>query len=323
MSDKAAAKLEQVHKRGTRVELGPEEIVDFSSAFLSSLMPTTDPASRRLIISPSAAILNRRFKFKLTFVLGERRQEFSYLESEVVRPGREEFVVRSSAPVMPLRLTLAFNLVGGISSFNAEFSYVGHEIRNIYKAHEAVSLLKTGGKLEIVDLESDRLLCVMGGVHDISAPTEADLYLDSLIPALYEVALGFNDTITWTADRTRDDSIHIQLLQQVVRNGTVSIPADTITISLCRNPGIDIDMELRSQRTFCIGETEAPEFATVFGKTFDVGPHVITIHVREFEIVSAGDQSSPLIIKIRPDEPLIYYFERFTKKSPSDQLVDA
>ena len=149
---------------------------------------------------------------------------------------------------------------------NARYSYAGHEIRKIHKSHEALQVLLGGGMLEIVDLESDRILSRLRGAREASIPSEADLYLDRLINALYEVAVAFDETITWPAARTRDDGIHIQILQEIVRTGQVSIPAEDITVTLEPTPGINIEDELRKRPTLCFSQSEPPEFATVFGE---------------------------------------------------------
>lgn len=318
MTKEAWNKLQQVQQRGKTIELGPEEIIDLSSNFFQSLMPMVNFASARLIVRPSQDVMQRKFRFKLTFALGEEREEFPYVEFEMVQPGREEIVIRSSAPPMPLQLTLAIALGGGPSNFSANYSYVGHEIRKIHKAHQALQLLMGGGTLEIVDLESDHVLCLLSGAREATAPSAADLYLDKFITALYEVAVAFNETITWTPNRTRDDSMHIQLLQEIVRTGQVSIPADDITLTVVPNPGTSIEDQLRQHPTLCItGQSEAPDFATVFGKTFDVGPYLLIIQPRAFETSVPEDEPDSRVVRILLAQPLIYQFERFRGERPN------
>jgi TIR domain len=314
-------KLRESQQRGRPVELGPDEITEFSSDFLQSLMPPSDIVFSRLIVGPSAEVMQRRFRFKVTFALGEEREEFPYVEFEMVQPGLEEVTVRSSAPPMPLQLTLTLNLVGGRSTFNANYSYTGHEIRKIHKAHRALQLLLGGGTLEIVDLESDQVLR-MGGAREYSTPSEADLYLDKFITALYEVALAFNETITWPTDRTRDDSIHLQLLQELVRTGQVSIPVDDVTVTV-PSPGVNIEEVLQQHSMLRIDQSEVPKFATVFGKTFDLGPYSIIIQPREFETNLPADEPDSRVVRIVPAQPLIYDFERFRKDGPNSPNRDA
>ena len=310
-------KLQEVQRSGKTYELGPEEIVEFSSDFLGSLIPPSDIVSSRLIIGPSPEVLRRKFRFKLTFALEQGREEFPYVEFEMVQPGREEVVIRSSAPPMPLQLTLKLNLVSGLSDFTANYAYAGHEIRKIHKAHKALQLLMDGGTLEIADLESDRTLCRLGGARNISKPSEADMYLDKFIAALYEVAVAFNEMVTWSPDRTRDDSLCLQRLQEIVKTGEVSIPADNITLTLVPTAGANVEDALHTSRTLCITQSDVSDFATVFGKTFDVGPYVIIIHPAEFEITVPDNQPDSRVVRIGLAQPLIYRFERFRRDRPA------
>jgi hypothetical protein len=317
MTEDAWNKLQDAQRRGKPVELGAEEIVEFSSDFFQSFMPSPDIVSRRLIVGPSLDVMQRKFHFKLTFALGEERVEFPYIEFEMVQPGLEVVVIRSSAPAMPLQLTLTFDLVGRRSSLNYDYSCAGHEIRKIHKTHKALQLLLGGGTLEIVDLESDRTLSRLCGAREASIPSEADLYLDKLTTALYEVAVAFNETIVWPPTRTRDDDIHIQMLQEIVRTGQVSIPAEDTTITLEPSPGVNIEDVLRKHPTLCFSQSEAPFFATAFGKTFDVGPYIVIIQPREFETSVLDGKPDSRVVRIVHAQPLIYQFERFRRDTPN------
>jgi TIR domain len=319
MTQEAWKSVQEAQRRGKLVELGPGEIIDFSSDFFQSFMPPSEIISsgiQRLIVSPSQDVMQKRFRFKLTFALAEAREEFPYVEFEIVQPGQEEIIIRSSAPPMPLQLTLTFDFGHATNKFSAKYSCVGHEIRKIHKAHTALQLLLVGGTLEIMNLESDQVVCRLGGAREISPPSEADLYLDKFIEALYEVAVAFNEKITWSANRTRDDSIHIQALQEIVRTGQLSIPASEINITMVPMPGKSIEDELRLHSPLLITQSEPPDFATVFGKTFDVGPYVIVIRPQEFETSVPAGAPDTLLVRIVLAEPLIYQFEKFQRERP-------
>src|ERR1700722_5804122 len=315
MTKDAWTKVQEVQQKGKPVELGPEEIIEFSSTFFKSLMPTLDVASPRVIVKPSQDVMQRRFRFKLTFALADEREEFPYIEFEMVQPGQEELVIRSSASPMPMKLTLSLNLAGEPSSFSASYSYIGHEIRKIYKSHRALQLLSRGGTMEILDLESDRLVGIMVGAKELLAPSEADQYLDRFITALHEVALAFNEKITWASDRTRDDRIHLQFLHYIWGTGRVSVPADSITLTLVPSPGVNIKEILQQHHTLHINQSEAPAFATVFGKALDVGPYVLIVQPRHFEIIgSIKEPTDSSVVEIMLAQPLIYEFERFLRR---------
>jgi len=310
-------KLQEAQQRGKRIELGPEEIIEFSSEFLQSMTPSAPIVPSKLIVGPSAEVMQRKFRFKLTFAFGEEREEFPYVEFEIVQPGQTEAVIRSSAPPMPLQLEMTFNLVGGPGTINASYSLIGHEIRKIHKAHKALQFLLGGGTLEIMDLESGQVWPLLRCERGVLTPTEEELYLDRFITALYEVAVGLNETITWAPNRTRDDSIHIQLLQQIVRTGQVSLSVDEITITVVPSPGVKVEDALQQGSTLRIDQSVAPDFATVFGKTLDVGPYFIIIQPREVALSVPKGEPDSRVIRIGLAQPLIYQFERFRRDRPN------
>lgn len=73
---------------------------------------------------------------------------------------------------------------------------------------------------------------------------------------------------------------------------------------------------MRQHSTLCISQSEAPDFAKVFGKTFDVGPYVLIVKPREFETFVPEDKPDSRMVRIVLAEPLIYQFERFRRDRP-------
>lgn len=316
MTEEGWRKLEEAQRAGKRVELGPEEIVGFSSELLELMTSRSGIVPSKLIVGPTADAARRKFRLKLTFALGQEREEFPYMEFEIVQSSRRNVVIRSSAPPMPLQLTLSFDLAGGSSSFSASYSYIGHEIRKIYKAHRALQFLMGGGTLEMVDLESDEVWPLLHPIREAPTPSDADVYLDKFIEALHEVAVGFNEKITWLPNRTVDDSVHIQLLQEIVRTGHLSIPADEITMTVEPSPGVNIEDVLQQQPILCICPNAPPDFATVFGRTLDVGRYSMIIQPRKVEVIAAKDDPRSRVVRIGLAQPLVYQFDRFRRDEP-------
>jgi hypothetical protein len=121
----------------------------------------------------------------------------------------------------------------------------------------------------------------------------------------------------------RDDDIHIQILQQIVRTGQVSIPVEDNTVTPEPSPGINIEDQVRKNTTLCISQSEAPYFATAFGKTFDVGPYVVIIEPREVETRVLDGQPDSRVLRIVLARPLIYQFEKFRRTTPNTRSPDA
>lgn len=325
MTEEGWRKLEEAQLVGRRVELGPEEVVGFSSELFELMMPGSGVVPSKLILGPTADAARRKFRLKLTFALGQEREEFPYTEFEIAESSRRNFVIRSSAPPMPLRLTLSFDRVGGFSSFSASYSYVGHEIRKIYKAHRALQFIMGGGTLEMMDLESDQVWPLLLPAPEAPARSDADAYLDKFIRALHDVAVGFNEKITWPPNRTIDDSVHIQLLQEILRTGQLSIPGEEITLTVEPSPGVNIEDVVQQQSILCIRPNAPPDFATVFGKTFDVGRYSIIIQPREVEVIAPKGDPRSQVVRIGLAEPLVYQFDKFRRDEPiqrTENLAD-
>jgi hypothetical protein len=97
----------------------------------------------------------------------------------------------------------------------------------------------------------------------------------------------------------------------------VSIPVDAITLTIVPSPGVDIEQELRQRSTLRINQTDAPDFATVFGKTFDVGPYVMIVQPSELQISVPDDDPDARMVRIELAQPLLYQFEKFCRDKPN------
>jgi hypothetical protein len=319
MTKEAWEKFQDAQQKGKVAEFGPEDELELRSEFLASFSPEPGALSSgvKLVVGPSIEAMNRRRRFKLTFSLGGEEVEFPYVEFEMIRPGQQEIEIRSSAPTLPLELTLVLNHAGGPSGMEVSYTHAGHEIRKIYKAHRALQLFMNGGALELLDLESDQKLPRLEGSGRTSPSNEVEVYWGKLIEAANEIAVALNEQLIWPEQQTRDDSTHLQLLLEVVRTGKVSIPGGTIALTMTPLPGIDIREALGRQGMFrIVDQVKPPEFATVFGKTLDLGPYSVTSKIREFEVNAAEDGSNCQAVRITPAEPLVFQFEKFRIERP-------
>jgi hypothetical protein len=101
----------------------------------------------------------------------------------------------------------------------------------------------------------------------------------------------------------------------------VSISADDITVTVVPAPGTNIEQEWRQHTTLYLPQSEPPDFATVFGKTFDVGPYLVIVQPRELETSVPEDNPNSRVVRIMLAQPLIYHFERFRRinQNPVDR----
>lgn len=326
MTKEAWEKLQEAQKKGKHAELGPDEVLGLTSDFFDSFSLRPNVLSsvvQKLVVGPAVEMLNRKFRFKLRFVLGEEAEEFPYVEFETVRPGQEEIEIRSSAPKLPFQLALTLNHAGGSSGMEVSYTHAGHEIRKIYKAHRAIQLFLNGGTLEILDLDSDKKLPTLQGARQTSPLNETNDYWEKFIEAAHELVATLNETLIWPERPTQDDSIHLQLLLEAIRTGEVSIPDGRFTLTVAPLPGVDIREVLAQPGMFRLNPTEPPKFATVFSKTFDLGPYAITCKAGKFEVNPAAEDPTCYAVRIMPEGPLVYQFERFRRDRPSQVGPDS
>jgi len=67
-----------------------------------------------------------------------------------------------------------------------------------------------------------------------------------------------------------------------------------------------------------INTSGVPEFAKVFGKTFDVGPCAVFVQPGDFDIAPAKDQPDARSVRITLAQPPIYEFEKFRRETPNE-----
>jgi hypothetical protein len=317
MTTEAWKKLQTAQNEGRPVELGPEEVLGVASEFAAPFNIAVDSgftAVQKRIVGPSADVMQRRLRVKLTFALGQEREEFSYIEFKVIRPGQQEFEIRSSSSTLPLQISLTLNLAGRASGINITYSFVGHEIRQVHKALHAIRLLREGGNVEMLDLESGRCFGTLTTAQQMFSSQDADLY--SFVQDVYRVITAFNETVIWPQRITEDDCIHLQFLGELVNTGRVTVPGDNVTMNLVPSHGVDLEETLRGQTLLRVDSDLPPTFATLFGKTLNLGPYQMIIRPREFQIAKDEQDPNSRIVSITPAEPVLFQIERFCGGSP-------
>jgi hypothetical protein len=298
------------------MELGPDELIDVSSdlmdVFRSSIGPLS-PGTQRMVVSPSVQSERRKLHLKLTFVLGEHRVEFPFVEFAVSRSGSEEVEIQSCSSALPLKMTITLNHVDGTGQFNAKYYFAGKEARVVFKARQALRIFTAGGQLRIFDLDTENSFTTLTGRQTGSPPTERDHAEDELISDLHEIVLALNDDITWPTAITMDDAISVQLLREAVRKGRVSVPVESITVGMPLADWTNADISWRHSGCFITAPTEPAPFATVFGKQFDLGSYTVSIMPRSLAVNAPPDQPEARVLEIVLAQPLIYKFDKFIK----------
>jgi hypothetical protein len=134
MTREAMEKLQTAQNEGRVVELGPQEIFGVASDFVApfnSVLSDGFASVQKLIVGPPADTSRRRLRLKLMFASDAEREEFPYVEFEVIRPGRQELEIHSSSPTLPFELSLTLNLAGSPSGISVSYALVGREVRQV------------------------------------------------------------------------------------------------------------------------------------------------------------------------------------------------
>jgi len=312
----ALKRIEEAMRTGDKIHLGPDDFKGMSSEFLTKIGfgPEMFTGAQSAVLAPSSPLLERKFRFRVRFENGSESEEFPFIEFETVRAGTGQLEIRSVAPPLPFRLTLTLRLdTTTEQNFQATFSYLGHEIRKIYKCHRAMRFLKDGGRLDLFSLDVEERFAVLGGTHLTSVPDDADRFMDAFITTLPDVSVACKHAVIWSAHPTEEDAVHLSCLQQVITTGRIALTADDIELSITAEEYAAVQSVLEHKGGLIVNRVEPPEFATVFGTTFDVGPYRILIKVGEFQVASAHDNKATKTLRIRPSEPLVLLCDRFVQ----------
>lgn len=318
MTEDARERLYDGLRKGTIVEFGPKDAVKVDSQFLEALSgpDAFSQGVSRMVVGPPAGLTYRRLKYKLTFALGLAKEEFPYLEFEL-RGGAGSIELRSSTSSVPFDLTL--KVAGVTRDMRVNLTYPGHEIRRIRKAHRAFNLFMGGGTIEIFDLESDVRVGVVAGATRTSPREESDVLMEAAIEALYEVAIGLGETFIWPAETTQKDFMHLYLVQKILRTGEVSFCQESIVLS--RDPSPDgVVPELQdTPEIIRMPLLVPPTFATLFGKTIDLGPCSLEVKPDRFEVVELKDGPGGVTVRAITSEPLTFRFDRYPRAEPAGE----
>ena len=305
----AVERLQEAHRTGDSVTFGPDEVSDLKSElFKIAGMPSQSNSIESLTISPSADVLARRLPLRVTFVKDDLKEVFSLIEFRFTKAGTEQFQVESCHPLLPFQLTITLPWQKGRGTLNVAFKYEGHDIRRVCQTHRALRILFTGGRIELTDLENDRHL---GTLRDLRTATVIENpWFDEFICNVYEIAETLKVPIRYTRP-TVQDAENVAILHQVVRTGDLSIPAESVGLNFTPD-------QLRiAQDGFASGNglhmqfQIAPDFAQVFGQSFDLGQYDMFLSVSALTPETASPGNETILVKVTLAKPIVYRFPRF------------
>jgi len=305
----AMERLQEAHRTGDTVTFGPDEVSELKSElFKIAGLPSNARSIASLTVSSSPDLLAKRLPLRIAFVSAEAREEFSFIEFRFTKVGTEQFQIESCRPELPFRLTITLPWGKGRGTLSVAFSYEGHEIRRVCKAHRALRILFTDGHVDLLDLESDRHLGVLrdfGTSEWRCAP-----WFDEFLEAVNEIADSLHQTITYTRP-TAEDVENVKNIQQIVRTGMLSLVAESVGLNLTPE-------QLRvAQNAFQCGNglhfsvTQSPDFAALFGRRLNLGLHEVFISPSALTPDNTSPEAEIIPVQVALAKPILYRFHDF------------
>jgi hypothetical protein len=295
-------------RTGEAMEFGPAELL-VASDLLSEVLPGVD--LKRTMISTSPSVTRRQYRWKLTFSDSTGVIEFPLMDFVIERAGTEEIRFKSKGYPDRMPLQLAFTVkptTQSVEDLVLEYSYIGHEIRSIYKTHQCARMLNRGCKLLIHDLDTDQDVLGMKLTAGESPTREGDL-LTSFIAAVYACATALGKNVRWNRAPTEDDILNGVVLGSIISTGYAQIPVSSITLNATP--------EQISQARESIERGEGLTFlrenftvaSNVFDTELDPGAHkvyVVAESIRETRL--SGSEAA---LEIKPSGPITFEFDQF------------
>jgi hypothetical protein len=315
LTRKAWENFAEAQKTGDSVEFGPEDFLGVSSSLFDTLGFAPDSTSGGTLTVAPAQNGKSRFRWRIVFVGGDDREEFSFVEFEKVRAGTHEVELRSCAPPLPLAMTFTLRR-DGPGSCNLKYSYEGQEIRRVYKSQHALNIIRAGGQIELFDLELDRHVGTLSLPPHDEASEHNDVW--NFIAALTNIVQRLDETLYWTSPRGEDVQ-NTQCVEKVLRTGEVNLRLKPLALTLTTDQlAIAQGAIGRGEGLQLCWETP-PSFATILGKTFDLGCYITRVVPERLEVSSNTEagQADAVNVQLITKKPVRFIFERFAPDSPN------
>jgi hypothetical protein len=137
-----------------------------------------------------------------------------------------------------------------------------------------------------------------------------NLWFDEFLSNVNDIAEALDVTLCYHRP-TEEDAENVRALHQIIRTGKLSIPAESIALTLTRSQleaavaGLEAGNGLHFPR-----ETQ-PDFAVVFGRPLNLGPYGVFLCVRELAIEENALEEDAISVKLRLASPILYRFMKF------------
>ncbi len=211
--------LERALDTGESIKMPAGSLLDikFSSPLLQSLLPEDTRFLEFETISPPVQMM-RDFYFRIVTGRGRRVKEIT-LRCKTVRWGRKEFTLQGEIPGLKITIRIERDSTRLFINFASQFEDL--DVRDIRSALEFLYPLEETGKLEIFDLESQKLIYTqnhsnMPSVDKCFSLTPA---IKEMLNAAVEIADYFDVKIVMPRYATQEEITNLKIVALIIRQG--------------------------------------------------------------------------------------------------------
>ncbi len=325
LSPEGAEKIQHALRSGSPVELGQGELMGFRSSFDFLRSPEQLKQPHALLLTPKFRTVLE--SFRVSFTSGPEHIVYDLIEFKISgKPQEIEFTSTSSH--VPFHMHLTFELDGAALNFEAESSFLGHNILEIEKFFKTLRILRAGGKLELFDLKRQKSIGPFP--IELTSVSEEREVFEELTGQLAEIARAFGQRLIAPEIVSKKDLETLAFLLEVSRHGEiVGGTATDLTAKLVRREESPDSVLGPLAGEFMIGlENENYPVQQLLGAQISVGPSRTIIEKASFidfeEVKSRYEALSPgesMPVRFNSSGPIRQIFHRFYKGEPLALLV--
>lgn len=232
---------------------------------------------QKLFMAPSPALAARKRSVRVIFQKSDtERIQYNLMEMNPVQVGRKETTFAVSHSRVPLHIrfvlpTLITLSPGSKSDISIEFEDKKHDVRELKKALDALAVIRPAGKLQVIDIETDRTFFDA----NVEVPEEEAKLAGyrNLLGELVKIADRFKVNIQVPSKMTKKDLEAIGVLKTYMDNGTLELRDISITLVKSTENKDALPEQFASGRGFFrfTNEQHTP-IPEIFGTPINTGP---------------------------------------------------
>ncbi len=267
-------KFESLLKTGAPQEFESEEIVGIKTDWVLLNSVKDFAGKNKLTVGPSPALTNRRASVRVIFHHSDASSvQYNLMEMHPVRRGTEELEFAIESQNVPFVISVVAP-ASAPKTARIKFKFkdiIGCDCRDVKKAFDALSVLRGGGNIELIDLATDAPFVQASAELENESPEHARHR--ALISDLVAIEDHFQISLRLPAQIVKNDFGTIRLLKRFMENGTEELGEVSATIVKSDENRDSLPQLLASGRGFFRFEhPRLDPLPKLFGKEIDTGP---------------------------------------------------